>query len=121
RKLPRAIPIVRATRKSRRSTKNLLPRSNFSPSTTFSVVGPGHRRNTSAKAVFSTRSTRTELQDLIRHTICRRNRGICEHRGCKAQHVAGVWSHHGTDPHLALHYHLAAAGRAVSQDVRTQR
>src|SRR5438477_3412321 len=44
--------------------KNLSPRLNFSPSTTFSVVGPGRRRSTSAKAAFSTRSTRTDPDDL---------------------------------------------------------
>ena len=103
-----------------RSTKNLSPRSNFLPSTTFSVVGPRRRRTISAKAAFSTRSTRIDLQDLIRHTICRVNRGTCEHRGCTAQHAAGVWSHHGTDPDMALHYHPAAAGRPVSQNLRTQ-
>jgi hypothetical protein len=98
--------------RSPRNTKNPSPRSNCSRSTTFSAAGPRRRRNTSAKAAFSTRSTRTDLAE---------DQGaIVSGSGGTAQHLAGVRSHHGTDPDMALHHHPDPARRPVSQDVRTE-
>ena len=112
RKSPHAIPIVRAIRRLPSNTKTRLPRSNCSRSTMCSAAGPRRRRNTSAKAAFSTRSTRTESR-------CG-SRGHRERSDGTTQHLAGVRSHHGADADMALRHHPDPARGPVPQDVRTE-
>src|SRR5207245_10009033 len=44
--------------------------------------------------------------------------GTLEPSGGTAQHPAGVRSHHGTDPDMALRYHSHSTRRSLSQDAR---
>ena len=63
------------------------------------------------------RHFRSNLQELIRSILCR---GQCERSGDTAQHFAGVRSHHGTDPDMAVDHRPDSAGGSVPQDLRTE-
>src|SRR6185437_5685388 len=115
RKSPRAIPIVRAIRRSQSNMKIPSRGSNSLRSTTFLVVGPRRRRIISPKAAFSIRFTRIDGKGLTEGI-----RGPCERDRSTTQYAAGFRPHHGADAYLAVGDRADSAGRVVHPLLRAQ-